>query len=365
MMSASLHHIRLVAGIEIRPPATSARFLLEHEQARRLSEPVADDLAACVAQATEAHLCLLGALLEPGQVLSPDQAPWNAMIEIGRLDQSLEPGITIIGSHQGQPARAQLAPLNTTPGGLFVCLPLLLSVEHNRSEALGTLLEQTLFDQGGLKPPSLGTLYELTGLEPVHGQFMTLTDLMALTKMQLAAAGLDAFWAPVEHALLQPDRPFDAELPAGLDAAWSPSKKNFEIEFQTFDQAGLSSDDYALWLRAFRQSTALLDTHWINWRCISRSAECEIEPQGRWLVETTQASDQDDSHVWVQQRPGPGLVAYTTIEENQLRHYYPLNGAAIVELEQHFIAQQKNLIRSAGWHEREGRLQAPVVDMDP
>ena len=364
-MSGALHHIRLVAGIEIRPPTKSARFMLEHDQARRLSEPIADDLAACVAQATSAHLCLVGALLEPGQVLSPVQAPWTAMIEIGRLDQNAEPGITIIGSHQGQPARAQLAPLNTPPGGLFVCLPLLLSLDRNHSEALETLLEQTLFDQGGLKPPSLGTLHELTGLEPVHGQFMTLTDLMALTKMQLAAAGLDAFWAPVEHALLQPDRPFDIELPAGLHASWNAQYKRFEIEFLTFDQAGLIDDDYALWLRAFRQTTALLDTHWIEWQCTTRNPNCRIEPQGRWLIETAAVSEQEDAGVWTQQLKGPGLVAYTTVDNTRLKHYYPLNGAAITDLEQHFIAQQKNLIRSAGWHEREGQLQAPAIDSKP
>ena len=360
-----MHHIRLAAGIEIRPPVKSARFILEHEQARRLSEPIADDLVACVAQATDAHLCLVGALLEPGQMLSPDQAPWNAMIEIGRLNQNLEPGITIIGSHQGQPARAQLAPLKSPPDGLFICLPLLLSIGADQSEALETVLEQTLFDQGGLKPPSLGTLHELTGLEPVHGQFMTLTDLMALTKMQLAAAGLDAFWAPVEHALLQPDRSFDTELPAGLHVFWNTQSKRFEIDFLTFDQARLNSDDYALWLRAFRQTTALLDTHWIKWQCTNRSAHCTIEPQGRWLAETAAASAQEDASVWIQQLNGPGLVAYTTVDNSRLKHYYPLNGAAITDLEQHFIAKEKNLIRSAGWHEREGRLQTPAIDSNP
>ncbi|MEM7054278.1 MAG: hypothetical protein AAF446_06980 [Pseudomonadota bacterium] len=352
-----LHHIRLVAGIEIRPPVESARFMLEHDQARRLSEPVADDLAACVPQATQAHLCIVGSLFEPGQILSPNRAPWNAMIEVGRLSQTFEPGVTAIGCHQGKAARDELAPFNRQPDGLFLCLPLLLGLDHSHASELETELEKTLFDQGGLKPPSLGTLHELTGLEPVHGQLMTLIDLMALTKMQLAAAGLDAFWAPVEHALLQPEQPFNGGLPAELNLQWSTDQQRFEIEFLTFDQMQSNAQDYALWLRAFRQTTALLDTHWIDWHCSNRT--CPIEAQHRWLSETGAASQGDPSRVWIQQLDGPGLVAYTTIDQGRLRHFYPLTGKSVRALQQHFLEQGKTLLRSNRFHERNGRLMAP------
>ena len=282
------------------------------------------------------------------------------MIEVGRLTQAFEPGVTAIGTHQGKSARDELVPFHTQASGLFLCLPLLLSLDGDAAIALETELEQTLFDQGGLKPPSLGTLYELTGLEPVHGQLMTLTDLMALTKMQLAGAGLDAFWAPVEHALLQAEQPFDSELPAGLNARWNADQQHFEIEFLTFDQMQSSTEDYALWLRAFRQTTALLDTHWIDWQCVN--THWPIGAQGRWLTESGEASQAESGQVWTQQLDGVGLVAYSMVEQGRLQHVYPLTGNAIPALQQQFIQQGKTLLGSDEFHEHNGRLQIPATE---
>ncbi len=338
-MKSDLHHIRLVAGIEIRPPSRAAGFILEHEQTARLSEPVADDLAACIPEATSAHLCMAGLLLEPGQILSPSRSPWNAMIEVGRLDQRHAPGVTAIGTHQANPARDSLAPISEQPSGLFVCLPLILTTPAMNAESLESRLEQTLFDEGGLKPPSLGTLFDLTGLEPVHGQLMTLVDLMALTKMQIAAAGLDAFWAPLEHALLESRKPFEDRMPADLNLDWDIDAQKFAIQFLTYDQSGLEAEDYALWLRAFRQTTALLDAHWVAWSCHSAESESIIHPDGQWLEEPVDGSFGDASSVWTQQVEGPGLVAYSAVEQGQLTHYYPLKTEAVATLNQRFKAR--------------------------
>src|SRR6056297_3197928 len=267
------NHIRLVAGFEIRPPAGKCRFVFERDESRRLGGLVAEDLSHCVPEVTAGHLVTGPALLEPGQIISPDHAPWQAMARVSGLGAAPAPsaGITSIGAHLGQLAHAPLMPYWSPPRGLFLCLPILLAVEAAELDPLGSRLEQTLFESGGLRPPAMGTLADITGLDPVHGQMMTRTDLMALLKVQLAGAGLDPFWPPVEHALLEPKRAERLELPGGLVADWNVNAGGWELEFVPLHLAVVDPDEYALWLRALRQTTALLESHLVRWRATSGS----------------------------------------------------------------------------------------------
>ncbi|MDT8409293.1 MAG: hypothetical protein RQ741_06815 [Wenzhouxiangellaceae bacterium] len=346
-MSAAPHHIRLLAGFEVRPASTDARFEFDRPASERLGRLIADDLAACVAEVVDGHLVTGPALLEPGQLTSPQHTPWAAMLNLASLDKAFAPGITSIGTPRGQMSHATLGPYRLPPQGLFLCLPILLALTEQQAPRLGpaleSALERRLFEHGGLKPPAMGTLAELTGLDPVHGQLMTETDLMALLKMQLAGAGLDPFWPPVEHALLSPDQPVQLELPAGLVADWNLEARGWEIPFQTLRQASVDIEQYALWLRAFRQTTALLENHLVAWR--TRLNERDVEAQrvdsprmdehGGWVLQPA-GRQSGPNRAWSHQHPSVGLIACSAVIDGALNHYYPLHAEAIGELEQHF-----------------------------
>ena len=232
-MNDASNHIRLVAGFEIRPPTGDCRYVLERDESRRLGGLVAEDLSRCVPEVTSGHLVTGPALLEPGQIISPNHAPWQAMARVAGLDADSGPvreaGITSIGANVGQLAHAPLMPYWSPPRGLFICLPVLLAAGAAELDQLRSKLEQTLFETGGLRPPAMGTLAEITGLDPVHGQLMTRADLMALLKVQLAGAGLDPFWPPVEHALLEPRRDARLALPGGLAADWNVAAAGWKL----------------------------------------------------------------------------------------------------------------------------------------
>lgn len=334
-MNDASNHIRLVAGFEIRPPTGDCRYVLERDESRRLGGLVAEDLSRCAPEVTSGHLVTGPALLEPGQIISPDHAPWQAMARLSGLDADPGPGreagITSIGANVGQLAHAPLMPYWSPPRGLFVCLPILLAADVAELDPLRSKLEQTLFETGSLRPPAMGTLAEITGLDPVHGQLMTRADLMALLKVQLAGAGLDPFWPPVEHALLEPQRDATLALPGGVAADWNVAAGGWELEFVPLHLAGMDTGGYALWLRALRQTAALLESHLVRWRPTSRHASVEIEDQGRWARCDLGPAD-NGARGWMIEHPEVGLVACTASIDGRYLAYYPLDPAALDEL---------------------------------
>ena len=330
-MADSLHPIRLAAGIELRPPAPAARFVLERDGAERVGGAIGDDLARCVASVTEARLVTGPALLEPGQVLSPGHAPYPAMQTVaGAAD---EPGLTTLGAVGGRLSHDALRPVREPPDGLFLVLPLLLLAPAERGEAIAAELEQTLFDSGGLHPPSLAALAETTGLEPVHGQLMTWTDLAALVKMQLAGAGLDPFWPPVEHALVAPDEDAVLELPAGLEAHWDGEAGGWTLPFRV--PADAPTDDDALWLRAFRQTVALLEHHLIPWRASVDDPAAALDPEQRWVRidrGPVEASERAMSGIETLEHPDIGLVGFDAAVDGRRVRAFPLVADAVPDL---------------------------------
>src|SRR6056297_4318061 len=138
------HHIPLVAAFEIRPPAASARWVFERDEIERLGGCIADDLAAVVEGVTRGHLIVGPALLEPAQLVNPETAPWPAMRQVVGLRAGFEPGVTSIGTHRGRAPSDALLPRRSPPGGLFLCLPLLLAAAADEAERLGAAFERVL-----------------------------------------------------------------------------------------------------------------------------------------------------------------------------------------------------------------------------
>jgi len=330
-MASQAHHIRLVAAFEFGPPAAHARLRLQRTAAERVGGALAADLAHYVPEVVEGHLVVGPGLLEPGQLLSPAaRAPWSALAAC--LGPDPEPGVTSLGAHQGRVWHANLAPAREPPLGRFAGVPMLLAAD--RTESLATRLEQHLFDVAALRPPAVAELHQATGLDLVHGQLMTVADLMALVKMQLAGAALDPFWPPVEHALLDRGREAGLTLPGALRADWDPDAACFRLRAERTLAGRPDTPQGRLWWRAFRQQTAILDEHRIDWRVESADPAVAIEPAGRWLV-VAHADSPAQSGVEPLEDAEIGLIGFRTSSPGRPRTWLPLRRDAIAALASH------------------------------
>lgn len=323
-MNESVHHIRLLAGLEIQPGVTPERSLDRH-RAEQLAGHLAEDLHRVVPSVEQTMLVLGASLFEPFELMRPGFPVWEALEELAEStlrERGFEPRILAIGSHRSQMPHSRLQPPDGPPQGQFLALPLTLICPTDTADALEKELEEALFERGSIAPPARALLSEAAGLETVHGQLLTLADLIALQHVQLDGAGLGGFWPAVEQVLVDGDRIHEPDLPAGLRARWEPASKRFDIDFVSLDQFAGDTDEYALWLRAYRTLTALLDSHGIEWRAVP-GEPVVFDPETSSMIESAGAADCADG-ITVHHHPDIGLVAWTVVEDGRMMHIYPL-----------------------------------------
>ncbi|WP_376692580.1 hypothetical protein [Wenzhouxiangella sp. EGI_FJ10409] len=323
-MNESVHHIRLLAGLEIEP-GTNPERVLDRHRAERLAGHLAEDLQRTVASVERGMLVVGAALFEPFELMRPGFPAWEALEELAQAtlrERGFEPRIVAIGAHRGRMPHEALQPPAQAPQGLFLALPMTLTCPAEDAEALRDALEDELFERGSIDPPARALLGESAGIDSVHGQLLTLADLIALQHVQLDGAGLGGFWPVVEQILVDGERDHDHEsLPGGLRAYWKAGS-GVQIPFASLDQFDGETDDYALWLRAFRTLTTMLDSHAVDWHALPADPVV-FDPDTRSMIESVGATEHADG-VTVQHHPETGLVAWTVVEDGRMMHIYPL-----------------------------------------
>jgi len=329
-MSQNPEYIRLALGIEVRPPSIEARRVIERAASKEFAGHLGADLARAVPGVTEGHLVTGPSLLEIGELLGPAPDAWDALVDLARAPNRHAPGVTAIGAHGGQVPHAALRP-KAESDAAFLTLPLLLWLDRARRQEMIAALERELFEHAGLHPPALATLTQATGLEPVHGQLMTRNDLIALARVQLSTIGLDPFWPAVEHVLLDADRETKLELPAGLTARWQPDARRWRFDFRVFDPAR-EPGDYLLWLRALRQTLALLEQHRVGWSFHVAQHDARIEAGQRW-VEAELGTAEPGQPALRYQHPELGVIGYRLSRAGRTRIFQPLGRSAVKALE--------------------------------
>jgi hypothetical protein len=341
-----LHHIRLVAAFEIQPGTPGARSLTLAD-CEQLATALAADLARTESSVDKAMLVVGGSLLEPSALLSPGFLPWAALADLAQpaiREHGSNGRILAIGTHDGQLPDARLRADKQPPGGKFLAVPLLLVVPEGASASLRARLEEKLFETSGISPPARAVLAESTGFDTIHGQLMTLADLVALQHIQMDTAGMGAFWPVVEHVLVSGDEAVKFSLPARLEASWDPGPAIVMIRFFSFDQYADSPGEYALWVRAFRSLSALLDSHGIAWRADS---SLEYDARHECLVERAGPVAKPDS-LTEQKQPECGLIAWTLIENGYQVNLYPLSSLALGLLKKDLDARAIALTDNVG-----------------
>jgi hypothetical protein len=323
-MNESVHHIRLLAGLEI-PPGQSGGRCLDRRQAERLAGQLAADLQRVVSGVDDGMLVLGAGLFEPFELMRPGFPAWRALEELSgstRREGGFEPGILAIGAHQRRMPDPRLQPPDAPAQGQFLALPMSLLCPPEHAQALRAALEEALFERGSIDPPARALLEESIGLETVHGQLLTLADLIALQHVQLDGAGLGGFWPVVEQVLVDTDTDREHALPGGLEARWNASANRVEVPFFSLDQFRGGIDDYILWLRALRTLTTLLDSHAIDWLAQPLDPVVFDADYGS-MIESAGPSAGADG-ITVHHHPDIGLVAWTVVEDSRMMHIYPL-----------------------------------------
>ncbi len=323
-MNENVHHIRLLAGLEIQPGKQPRRTLDRH-RAEQLAGHLAADLHRVVPGVERGMLVLGACLFEPFELIRPGFPAWLALDELAEStlrERGFEPRVMAIGSHKERMPHAGLQPPSDAPQGQFLALPMTLICSDEEAEALEQKLEDALFERGNIDPPARALLAETAGLDSVHGQLLTLADMIALQHVQLDGVGLGGFWPVVERILVEDGHSHDHELPAGLTASWDAQTRRVELPFTSFDQFDGGPDDYALWLRALRTMTALLDSHGIDWR--ARPDEPVVfDPDYGAMIESAGSAHHPEG-ITVHHHDDIGLVAWTVVEDGRMMHIYPL-----------------------------------------
>jgi hypothetical protein len=288
---------------------------------------LAADLARTVPAADQSMLVVSGSIFEPGQLLRPGLPAWTALSDAAApviREQGLAPQLLAIGAHQGRLPDRRLAPAEDGVQSQFVAMPILLLADPESGPDLESELERELFERGSIDPPARALLHDALGLDSVHGQLLTATDLLALQHVQMDAAGLGSFWPVVEHALLSPDQSRAYELAAGLKAQWRAEDEVLEIEFLKFSAVGDGEENtYRLWQRALRTLTALCDSHGLQWQSQGSDSD-SIQCDGRLIVSTIgpcSTPERAARHV----DDDIGLVAWSVVDKGCLQHLYPLD----------------------------------------
>src|SRR5699024_5627780 len=198
-----------------------------------------------------AMLVLGGSLFEPFEVIRPGFPVWQALEELAATtlrERGFEPRILAIGAYRGRMPHTALQPPGQPPQGQFLVLPMTLICSEDDAQELRNALEAELFERAGIDPPARALLSEACGVETVHGQLLTLADLIALQHVQLDSVGLGGFWPVVEQILVDDTRAKAHTLPAELEARWEPESASVNITFISFDQYAGELSDYTLWL---------------------------------------------------------------------------------------------------------------------
>lgn len=334
-----MHDIRLAAGFETASHA--AARTLTRAQADTLAQALATDLARTIPGIDQSMLVVGGGLFEATQLLRPGLPAWSALFDLARpvvRDQGLTPQLLAIGSHNKRMPDQRLAPPAGTIESQFVLIPLLLISGAEDGARLETELERELFERGSIDPPARALLHEALGLDTVHGQLLTATDVLALQNVQMDAAGLGSFWPVVEHAVLSPDQDVEFSLPADLRSRWKGAEQTLEIDFVTFDSYRRPPSEYAIWQRAFRTLTALVGAHAMAWRAVCE-AHIESDKDARLLREP--AGPQNGPQAVTEHVDADaGLIAWTVATGSRLIHLYPLDADTArrqrAELEQRY-----------------------------
>lgn len=233
--SAPLGIVRGALALELAPGTAPTRAALGQEDAGHLAGLIGHDLALLAPEAAALDLVVAGAHFDPAELLRPGWPLHRRLQDLhARAPRASEPRVIAFGAD----ARGEVPqPLRAEPelsGGPMRVVPFLLVGDPDAAQAAGTTLERELFDRGMARAETALHAQDGFAARIEHARYVTAWDLAALTAMQYRHAGLDALWALLETALLDPAQD------AWLDAPPEPLLRYADgaVRMRAFDRDG-------------------------------------------------------------------------------------------------------------------------------
>lgn len=312
-------------------PLTSA-------EAEQLLAHIGADLNRLFPRIGRVSLCLTGALYDQAQILQPRWPLFQAMDEVYRRRQrraakepSDEPAMMSIGTSQGHMPVAGLTPAADLPPGILQLIPLQLSGDPAELAIFEEQMEHRFMEEGQLSPHSARALETSFSIKTTHARFLTLTDLLAMLKLQLEHFGFTVLWELLDAALESADATPPLHGTLGQQFQWDGEQ--VIARFETFDfwageGGGRELDSASLgasyidWTREYRQILITLTAHGVPVTQILAGTGSVLE--GLYHIEDGGPAIDAAPAITEHGGESMGTLAVTVVHEGQMRHYYPL-----------------------------------------
>jgi hypothetical protein len=346
-----LAHTRILVTIETDP----TRYHGEHAHPPGMPDAsgceqvlahLATDLARLFTDIEQCTLTMPGALYDQTQVIRPGFPLLQSLENFAassRRDSPNQPTRRVLSQSGGRMPDDCMQPDPSIPPGLLQNLPLLISGQPEIIGPLSAEMEHLFLEQGQLSAHSAKGLESHFGIAVTHARFMTVTDLMAMLRLQLEHFGFLPLWDLLDAALEESSAPVQAN--GQLGQTFEYRNDAVHCQFETFDywalQGGgkglsISEQDleqaYADWTREYRQYTTTLAAHAVpviqhmppphdDWLEAGFLVEAAVKPPPSDAAEVTEHSASD-----------LGVLAVTVVRDGRQFNYYPLSPTGLNEL---------------------------------
>lgn len=215
MTDANQHVFRGVVALELRDGAPPQRAALDAGAAGELTALLGRDLAALVPAVRDCDLALMAAHFDPAEVLRPGWPLHRRVLELLQRAPGQVHAARMVGFGADACGEVPL-PLQCDRALLGGGLRVLPFVLRGRAAGdAGTQLEDLLLDRGMAAADTALALQDGLGAQVEHARCLSLHDLAAMMALQYRNVGLEALWALLETALLEPGA--EAWLDAGRE----------------------------------------------------------------------------------------------------------------------------------------------------
>lgn len=339
---SSIEYTRILVAVETNASRWHGEHparprLLDRTGAEQILTHLSTDLTGLFPEVKSCALCMAGALYDQTQLLRPRYpvfATLEALLAASFKDQDFQPRLLSLGASSGQMPEADLQPLEHSPLGILLTLPLVIGGHEERIGPLSEAMEHQFIEAGQLSAHSARGLEAQFGIAVNHARFMTVADLNAMLHLQLDHFGFLPLWRLLDHAVNEMDGTLTVEGRGGQRFHWNGEL--VESRFETFDEWArgsgkslpaadqLLAQAYTDWTREYRQYLTTLLAHGITVQ--QQLAEgMERSADGSFGVETTPGEPARDAVGVTEHSAGElGTVAVTVIREGRQRNYYPL-----------------------------------------
>ncbi len=346
-----LAHARILVTIETDPTRYHGENALSPLQPDRAGceqvlAHLAADLTRLFPEAARCSLAMAGAVYDQTQVIRPNfplHSALETMVAAAWQKNSSQPLRLAIGCSEGRMPDPRLQPDPAIPPGLLQNLPLVVSGDPEMIDRLSDAMEHQFLEQGQLSAHSAKGLESNFGIALTHARFMTLTDLLAMLRLQLEHFDFLPLWELLDAAI-DPQSPV-TQVTGRLGQAFEFRDGSVHAQFETFDHwaragGGQSlpageralEQAYADWTREYRQYITTLHAHAIPVQQILPGEDSGPLEQGFLVEASTCPPPAEAAEVTEHSTADLGVIAVTVVRDGHQFNYYPLSPAGLNKL---------------------------------